>query len=201
MQAANPGGVTTPQVQMHELVAAARRWKVFEYRPERPDYQPSFLLRLAVSNCFRHFVLVDQTSDQFDQPRVVGLAHGTDAKLLDQHHFIALRVVRQHAHRIMTNEHFTIDLAAHAACEQFVTQMHAFEFVETLVALFAPHDINGGRNGVGKILHDNPLYCTSCSRLLFSRASTSRHPNAPVMFDAASFPPAGWTVRTKPTLI
>ncbi|MCY1177695.1 hypothetical protein D9M73_180120 [compost metagenome] len=110
-----------------------------------------------MSNCFRHFILVDQTSDQFDQPRIVGLVHGADAKLLDQHHFIALWIVRQHAYRVMANEHFTIDLATHAPGEQFVAQVHALEFVEALVAFFAPHDINGGRNGVGKIRHDYPL--------------------------------------------
>ncbi|MNN59962.1 hypothetical protein D3C81_1751150 [compost metagenome] len=38
-----------------------------------------------------------------------------------------------------------------------MAQVHALEFVEALVAFFAPHDINGGRNGVGKIRHDYPL--------------------------------------------
>jgi hypothetical protein len=112
-----------------------------------------------VSNFFRYFILVDQTGDQFDQPGIVGLAHGADAELLDQHHFIALRIVRQHAHGIMAHEHFTIDLAAHATGEQFVAQVHAIELVEALVALFAPNDINGGRSGGGKISHDNPRYC------------------------------------------
>ncbi|MNN76234.1 hypothetical protein D3C81_1925970 [compost metagenome] len=119
-----------------------------------------------MSNFFRLFVLVDQTGNQFDQPRIVGLAQGADAKLLDQHHFVTLRIVRQHAHRIMTNEHFTIDLAAHAASEQFVAQVHTIELVEALEALFAPNDIYGGRNGVGKIRHDNPL-ATNLNKVLF----------------------------------
>ena len=156
MQAANPGTVTTPQIQMHKLVTATRRWKIFGHRPERPEYKSSFLLRFAVSNFFRYFILVDQTGDQFDQPRIVGLAHGADAKLLDQHHFVALWIIRQHTHRIVAQEHFTIDLATHATVEQFVAQVHAVELVEALVALFTPNDINGGRNGVGKISHDNP---------------------------------------------
>ena len=48
---------------MHEFIAAARRWKILGHRPQRPEYQPSFLLTFAVSNFFRHFLLVDQTGD------------------------------------------------------------------------------------------------------------------------------------------
>ncbi|MNO22365.1 hypothetical protein D3C76_121470 [compost metagenome] len=150
---------------MHEFVAAARRWKILGHRPQRPDDKPSFLLRFAVSNFFRLLILVDQTSDQFDQPRIVGLAHGADAELLDQHYFVALWIVGQHAHRIVTHKHFTVDLAAHATGEQFMAQVQTIEFVKTLVAALASHDVDGGRNGVGKISHEHPLYCRSNTRL------------------------------------
>ncbi|MNL61792.1 hypothetical protein D3C87_1857560 [compost metagenome] len=85
----------------------------------------------------------------------------------------------------MAHKHFPADLAAHAASEQFVTQVHAVELVKALEALFAPNDLNGGRNGVGKISHDNPRFYTEAP------ASTSRHPNAPATFDAAPFQRAG----------
>ena len=109
-----------------------------------------------MSNFFRLFILVDQTSDQFYQPRIVSLAHRADAKLFDQHHFVALRIVRQHAHGIMTHEHFTIDLAAHAPGEQLMSQVHTVELVEALIAALAAHDVDGGRNGVGKVSHEHP---------------------------------------------
>ena len=60
----------------------------------------------------------------------------------------------------MADEHFPIDLTAHAPAKQFVAQVHTVELVKALVALFAPNNINGGRNGVGKISHDNPRIYT-----------------------------------------
>ncbi len=156
MQPARPRAVATPQVQMDEFIAAARGWKILGHRPKRSEGKPSFLLRFTMSNFFRLFVLVDQAGHQFHQPRVGDLVHGADAKLLDQHHFIALRVVGQHAHRVMAHEQFTADFAAHATGKQFVTQVHTVEFVETLEAALALDDVHGARCGVGEIGHDNP---------------------------------------------
>ncbi|MNP52978.1 hypothetical protein D3C76_1474100 [compost metagenome] len=87
-------------------------------------------------------ILVDQTSDQFDQPGVFDLAHGADPELLDQYHFIALGIVRQHAHRIVTHEQLAADLAAHASGKQLVAQTHLVEPVKALVAIDLIDDLD-----------------------------------------------------------
>ncbi|MNT51031.1 hypothetical protein D3C72_1879790 [compost metagenome] len=93
-------------------------------------------------NFFRCFIFIDQTSDQFNQPRVGDLAHRTNAKLLDQHHFVTHGVVRQHAHRIVAHKQLATDLAAHAASEQFVAQANPIELVKALEAVHPLDDFN-----------------------------------------------------------
>ncbi|MNE72014.1 hypothetical protein D3C80_1679250 [compost metagenome] len=98
-------------------------------------------------NFFRCFIFIDQTSDQFDQPGVGDLAHGTDTKLLDQHHFITHGIVGQHTDGIMANEQLTTDLAPHATGEQLVTQANPVKLVEALEAVdpFDDLDVRGHR--------------------------------------------------------
>ncbi|MNP46017.1 hypothetical protein D3C76_1399880 [compost metagenome] len=59
-------------------------------------------------------VFVDQPGNHLDQPRVGDLVQCAHAELLDQHHFVAHRVVRQHAYRIVAHKQFATDLAPHA---------------------------------------------------------------------------------------
>ncbi|MNP67957.1 hypothetical protein D3C76_1638520 [compost metagenome] len=87
-------------------------------------------------------ILVDQPGHHFDQPRVVDLAQRPHTELLDQHHFIALRVVGQHAHRIMAHEQLAADLTAHAPGEQLVAQVHLVELVEALEAIGPLDDLD-----------------------------------------------------------
>ena len=100
MDATGPGAFATAQEQVDKFGAATRRRKVLRDRPECGECKASFLFGFAVCNLLRLLILVDQAGNHFDQPRVVGTAHGAYAKLLDQHHFIALRVVGQHTHGV-----------------------------------------------------------------------------------------------------
>jgi len=136
-----------------------------------------------VGDLFRHFSLVDQPGNQFDQPRCFGLAQRADAELLDQHHFITLRVVGQHTHGVMAHKHFTTDLAAHATGKEFVTQVHAIKFVKTLIAVLTLYDLNGAWRGLGDVSHCKPL----AGEFHRGRTLGIAHPNAPETRDAASF--------------
>ncbi len=169
MDATRPGAVATAQVQMDEFSAATGRREIFGDRPQRGECQPSFLLGFAVCNLLRLFILVDQAGDHFHQPWVIGTAHGAYTKLLDQHHLIALRIVRQHAHRVMPNEDFTIDQPAHAAIEFFVAQLHAIKLVEALVSIVMLNNLDLVRRRLGNVRHVCPR-CTRAIRAILTRS-------------------------------
>ncbi|MNV77231.1 hypothetical protein D3C71_1706370 [compost metagenome] len=100
---------------------------------------------------FRLLVLVDQPGDHLDQPRVVDLAHRANTKLLDQHHFVAQGIVRQHAHRIVTHEQLATDLTAHATGEQLVAQVHPVELVKALEAVGPLDDLDRPGHGIQRV--------------------------------------------------
>lgn len=100
----------------------------------------------------RLLVLVDQAGDQLQQPGVGELLHRPDAELLDEHHAIALRVVGQHADRVMADEQFPTDFPAHAAVELAMPQAQAIETIEAAEAFLALHELDvtgGGFEGFG----------------------------------------------------
>jgi len=177
MDATGARAVATAQVQVDKFGTAAGRREIFGDRPQRGECQPSFLLGFAVCNLLRLFILVDQAGDHFHQPRVIGTAHGAYTKLLDQHHFIALRVVRQYTHGIMTNEDFAVDHTAHAAVEFLVAQLHAIKLVEALVGIVALNNLDGARRRFYDVRH----IPSSLSLRIW------RHPNALMPLDAAPF--------------
>ncbi len=160
---------------MHKFGTAAGRRKILGDRPQRGEGQPSFLFGFAVCNLLRFFILVDQAGDHLDQPRVVGTAHGAHAKLLDQHHFITLRVIGQYTHRVVTDKDFAVDHAAHAAVELLVAQLHTVKFIEALVGIVALHDFNRARRRFCKVRHIPSSLCLG----------NSRHPNALASVGAA----------------
>ncbi|MNR07323.1 hypothetical protein D3C85_1234390 [compost metagenome] len=122
MQAARPFTAATAEEQVNVFVTAAGRREVTGHRPQGAEGQAGFFFGFAVGDFLGLLVLVDQPGHHLDQPGVVDLVQCTNAELLDQHHFIAQRVVRQHAHRIMAHEQFAADLAAHAPGKQLVAQ-------------------------------------------------------------------------------
>ena len=132
---------------------------------------------------FGEIGLVDQPGNQLDQPRCFGLAQRADAELLDQHHFITLRVVGQHTDCIMSYKHLTTDLATHASGKEFVSQMHPIKLVKTLITVLALYDLDGAWPGLGDVSHYKPL----AGEFHRGRALGIAHPNAPETRDAASF--------------
>jgi len=149
-----------------EFGTAAGRREILGDRPQCGECQSSFLLGFAVCNLLRLFVLVDQAGDHFHQPRVGGAAHGAYAKLLDQHHFIALRVVGQHAHGVMPHEDLAVDHPAHAAVEFFVAQLHAIELVETLIGIVALNNLDRARRRFRDVRHILPRYARAIGAIL-----------------------------------
>jgi len=95
-----------------------------------------------VRHLFRLLVLVDQPGDHLDQPGVGDLVQGTHTKLLDQDHFIALRVVRQNAHRVMAHEQLTADFPTHSTGEQLMAKVELVEPIKALEALVPLDDLD-----------------------------------------------------------
>jgi len=168
---------------MNKLGAAPRRREVASDRPQRRERQPGLFLTFTVSHFLGHFSLVDQPGNQLDQPGRVSLAQGADAELLDQYHFITLRVVGQHTDCIMSYKHLTTDLATHASGKEFVSQMHPIKLVKTLITVLALYDLDGAWPGLGDVSHCKPL----AGEFHRGRTLGIAHPNAPETADAASF--------------
>ena len=137
---------------MNALGTAARRWIIGRHRPQLADLQPRLLDRLAAGHFLGLLLLVDQTGHGFHQPGVVATRHRTHPELFDQHHLVALGVVGQHAHGVVTHEKLALDLCAHAATEQSMTQPKAIQAVkaaETAIALDDFHVSGSGFENLG----------------------------------------------------
>lgn len=134
--------VAAADVQMHLLVAAARRREVAAHRPQRPKLKTCFLHRLTARDLLRLFVLVDQSGHQLDQPGVVRLVQCSGTELLDQHHLVAPGVIGQHADGIVPNEQLAFDLRTHLATEQAVAQLQALQAIETAETLLSLQDLD-----------------------------------------------------------
>ncbi|MNC49636.1 hypothetical protein D3C75_988270 [compost metagenome] len=162
MDAAGTATVAAADVQVHALVAAARRRVVGGHRPQLAKGQTGFLHGLATGHLLRHLVLVDQPGHQLQQPGVRALVQRADAELLDQHHRIAQRIVGQHADRIVADEQLAADHRSHAASEQLVAQVHAIQRIEATETGLALDDFHFQIGRFRRLAHIlPPLYCSA----------------------------------------
>src|SRR5690606_36648103 len=122
--------------------------------------QPGFFHGCAAGHCVGSLVLVNRADYGFHQPWAVAARHSAHAELFDQYHLVALRVVRQHAHDIVTHKKLALDFCAHAASEQSMTQPEAIQVIETAetaISLDNFHVIGPGFENLG--------HCTLTYRL------------------------------------
>src|SRR5690606_7252748 len=140
--AADALAVTATDEEVHTLVRTAGGGVVLGDRPQRGELQAGLFLGFAAGHLLGLLVLVDQPSDQFQQPGVGAFLHGADAELFDQHHGVALRVVGQHADRIVAHEQLAAQARAHAAVELTVTQVQTVEAIEAAKAGLTLDDLD-----------------------------------------------------------
>ena len=103
--------------------------------------QAGLLGGLAAGHVLGRLAGLDEAGDDLQQPRLGAAGQGPGAKLFDQHHRIAHRIVGQHRDGGGVVEHLAHDLAAPAAGESAVAQADALDAEEAAKRGLATEDI------------------------------------------------------------
>ena len=131
-QPAGAAGIDPGDERVAELAAGARARVVAADRHQVLELEPGLLRGLAARDIGWCLAGLDDAGDRLEQPGLARSFEGADPELLDQHHLLAHRIVRQDDCRIAAVVQLAHQHPARPAGEQPVAQAKAEELEEPL---------------------------------------------------------------------